>query len=70
MHTSINTHVSYNFYDQATNTVAPNLNMFYHVVGKFPDRLKNLFFIYAVVLRAVNRLAPTLENYDYNTGIN
>jgi len=29
--------------------------------------VKNLYFIYAVVLRAINRAEPILKAYDYDT---
>ena len=44
--------------------------MYLGSVGRYEDRLKNLFFIYAAVLRAVNRASPILHDYDYRTGLN
>lgn len=67
LHGSINMHVSKNFYDIKLNLTHPNHNMYLNSIGKFPDRLRNLYFLYAVVLRAVNRAAPFLSAYDYNT---
>lgn len=69
LHTSINMHVSKNFFDQLTNSQGPNYQMFLKTIGKFPDRMKNLFFLYAVVLRAVNRAESILNAYDYRTEI-
>ncbi len=40
--------------------------MFYDRVAKFPDRIKNLYFLYAFVLRAVSKLSPYLAEYPYN----
>ena len=39
------------------------------MIGHHPDRLKNLYFIYAVVMRAINRAEPILKAYNYNTGL-
>lgn len=44
--------------------------MYVSAIGKHPDRLRNLYFLYAVVLRAVNRAAPILQAYDYDTHLN
>lgn len=63
-------HVSRNYYDLETNSTHNNYEMFYNSIGKFEDRLKNLFFIYAAVLRAVLRAGPMLQDYDYRTGLN
>jgi ERO1-like protein alpha len=44
--------------------------MYLSSIGKHEDRLRNLFFLYAVVLRAVNRAEPILKAYDYDTHLN
>jgi hypothetical protein len=44
--------------------------MYLNSIGKFDDRLRNLFFLYAVVLRAVNRAEHILKAYDYDTHLN
>jgi ERO1-like protein alpha len=44
--------------------------MYLNSIGKHPDRLKNLYFLYAVVLRAVNRAEHVLRAYDYDTHLN
>jgi hypothetical protein len=43
--------------------------MFLKTIGKFPDRLRNLFFLYALTMRAINRAEPILRAYDYDTQI-
>jgi hypothetical protein len=42
------------------------LTVFHDRVAKFPDRIKNLYFLYAFVLRAVSKLSPYLAEYPYN----
>jgi len=60
LHTSINMHVAMNYFDIQTNEQKPNLAMFRNQIGNHTDRVKNLYFVYAVVLRAINRAAPIL----------
>lgn len=73
LHTSINMHVNTNFIDFVLNKdntkPTPNLQRFVQSIGKHPERLKNLFFLYAVTLRAINLAQPILNSYDYNTQI-
>jgi len=46
----------------------PNYEMFDKVIAPFPDRIKNLYFLYSFTQRAIQKAAPFLANYDYNTG--
>ena len=69
LHTSINMHVTTNYADFKLNTSYPNHNMYMNSIGSHSDRLKNLFFVYAVVLRAVNRAEPILRAFKYQTEI-
>eukprot|EP00347_Sterkiella_histriomuscorum_P022963 403336472 len=66
-HASVNMHVSKNFFDQKTHSFSPNHAMYLNSLGLHPDRIKNLFFLYAVILRAINRASPILNAYDYDT---
>lgn len=43
--------------------------MYLNTLGSFEDRIRNLHFIYAAVIRAVNRADPLLREYNYKTGI-
>lgn len=70
LHSSINMHVSKNYYDPETNSTLVNYHRYLNAIGRYEDRLKNLFFIYAAVLRAVTRAGPMLTEYDYSTGLN
>lgn len=69
-HGSVNMHVSKNFFDQKTQTSNPNHALYLNSLGQHPDRIKNVFFLYAVLLRAINRAAPILSAYDYDTQLN
>ncbi|KAJ3117610.1 hypothetical protein HDU96_006208 [Phlyctochytrium bullatum] len=44
------------------------LNCFLFRVGKHPDRIENLYFTYAVLLRSIAKLAPYLRSYKWCTG--
>lgn len=46
----------------------PNFEMYAAAIDRFPDRLKNLYFIYSFTLRAIQKASDFFENYDYNTG--
>jgi competence transcription factor ComK len=70
LHTSINMHVAYNFFDMQTNRTYVNHKMFLNAIGKHPDRIRNLFFLYAVIVKAVNRADTILRSYDYDTHLN
>jgi hypothetical protein len=64
-------HVSRNFYDvkNYSNSSKTNHEMYINMVGKHEDRIKNLFFVYAAALRAVNIGGNILKNYNYKTGL-
>jgi ERO1-like protein alpha len=46
----------------------PNYEMFNKVIAPFPDRIKNLYFIYSFTQRALQKAAPFLASYDFSTG--
>lgn len=69
LHASINMHVSTNYMDFRLNTTYANHEMYLNSIGAHSERLKNLFFVYAVVLRALNRAEPILRSYEYQTKI-
>ncbi|KAL7748973.1 endoplasmic oxidoreductin-1 [Sorochytrium milnesiophthora] len=70
LHTSISTHICAIYPDttQAPLQWGRNLTCFVDRVGQWPNREQNLYFNYAILLRAVRKLGPYLMRYDYNTG--
>lgn len=73
LHTSINLHIAHNFYNitKPTDTqrrFAPNLELFEKRIAPFPDRIRNLYFLYSFVLRAIHKASPVLSTYNYDTG--
>ncbi|ORZ00763.1 endoplasmic reticulum Oxidoreductin 1-domain-containing protein [Syncephalastrum racemosum] len=67
LHTSITLHICDEYFDQKTGKWGPNLDCFVHRVGSHPERLQNIYFTYALVVRAVNKLGPYLEQYPFCT---
>jgi hypothetical protein len=48
-------HVAMNFIDALRNETNPNFPLFLKTIGYFPDRIKNLYFLYSLVLKAVHK---------------
>ncbi|KAH7025551.1 endoplasmic reticulum Oxidoreductin 1-domain-containing protein [Macrophomina phaseolina] len=65
MHASISTHLCWDFLNQTTGQWHPNLACYERRLHNFPDRISNLYFNYALVLRAVGKLRSHLENYQF-----
>eukprot|EP01017_Pseudomicrothorax_dubius_P027634 TRINITY_DN3212_c0_g3_i1.p1 TRINITY_DN3212_c0_g3~~TRINITY_DN3212_c0_g3_i1.p1 ORF type:complete len:449 (-),score=69.63 TRINITY_DN3212_c0_g3_i1:161-1507(-) len=71
LHTSISTHLSWFFIDHDTSDTPEmrrNVNLFFEKVGNYPDRIENLYFLYSLMLRAFNRAADLIRDYEYDTG--
>ena len=69
LHASVNMHVSRNYYDASKNSTETNHEMYLNSIGKYEDRIKNLFFVYAAALRALNIGRDILRDYNYKTGL-
>ncbi|KAK4116733.1 endoplasmic oxidoreductin [Canariomyces notabilis] len=66
MHASISTHLCWDFLNQTTGEWQPNVGCYVSRLHKFPDRISNLYFNYALVTRAVAKLKPYLsQQQDY-----
>jgi len=61
MHASISTHLCWDFLNQTTGQWQPNVNCYVNRLHKFPDRISNLYFNYALVTRAIAKLGPYLS---------
>ncbi|KAK2642906.1 hypothetical protein Ddye_024669 [Dipteronia dyeriana] len=69
LHSSISVHIAADYLlDEATNTWGENLKLLYDRVLRYPDRVRNLYFTFLFVLRAVTKAADYLEQADYETG--
>ena len=69
LHASVNTHISTGFIDPVTQEQTSNQTYFLEKVGNHKDRVKNLHFIYAAVIKAISAMEPALLNADYKTGL-
>jgi len=45
-----------------------DLNIFNTRIGHYPERIKNIYFTFLFLLRAVTKAAPLITKYNYNTG--
>ncbi|KAG2218403.1 hypothetical protein INT45_011591 [Circinella minor] len=68
LHSSISIHICDEYFDQATGKWGPNLDCFVNRIGSHPERLQNIYFTYALVVRAVTKLGNYLEDYNFCTG--
>lgn len=68
MHASISTHICNDYLNQTTGTWGPNLQCYIDRLATHPERVSNLYFNYALLLRAVTKLRTYLKNYTFCSG--
>ncbi|KPM39429.1 Endoplasmic reticulum oxidoreductin-1 [Neonectria ditissima] len=70
LHASISSHLCWNFLNQTTGEWQPNLACYEFRLHKFPDRISNVYFNYALLTRAIAKLGQYLkgEEYTFCTG--
>ncbi|OAY80841.1 Endoplasmic reticulum oxidoreductin-1 [Ananas comosus] len=69
LHSSISVHIASDYLlDESSNLWGHNLELLYDRVLKYPDRVRNLYFTFLFVLRAVTKAADYLEQAEYDTG--
>ncbi|KAF8976086.1 hypothetical protein BGZ46_008585 [Entomortierella lignicola] len=68
LHASISIHICDEHFNQTSGVWGPNLDCFISRVGAHPDRLENIYFDYAILVRAVTKLSGYLKNYEFCTG--
>ncbi|KPI43349.1 Endoplasmic reticulum oxidoreductin-1 [Cyphellophora attinorum] len=68
MHTSISTHLCYDYLNQTTGEWFHNTTCYRERLHKHPERLSNLYFNYALVTRALVKLRRHLEHYTFCSG--
>lgn len=72
IHVNINMHIAqFYLYDVETDELTideykPNYEIFYERIGKYPERVHNLFYTYIYLLHTINKLGPALSNYTYS----
>lgn len=71
LHSSISIHIAADYLlDVKTNQWGENLQLMYDRVLRYPDRVKNLYFTYLFVLRALTKASDYLEQAEYDSGDN
>jgi len=68
MHASISTHLCYDYLNQTTGEWGPNLACYVERLHAYPDRISNLYFNYALVLRAIGKVRNALSSYTFCSG--
>ncbi|KAI8987632.1 endoplasmic reticulum Oxidoreductin 1-domain-containing protein [Mycotypha africana] len=68
LHSSISIHICNEWFYKDKNLWGPNLDCFVNRIGSHPERLQNIYFTYALLLRAVQKVEPYLETYEWRTG--
>lgn len=68
MHASISTHLCHDYLNQTTGQWGPNLACYEQRLHNHPDRISNLYFNYALVLRAVAKVREALKVYTFCSG--
>ena len=68
MHASISTHICFDYLNQTTGTWGPNIQCYQDRLAAHPERVSNLYFDYAILLRAVTKLRTYLKNYTFCSG--
>jgi hypothetical protein len=68
MHASISTHLCWDYLNQTTGKWGPNLQCYKDRLHDHPERISNLYFNYALVLRAVAKIRKHLEHYTFCSG--
>ena len=62
LHASISIHIALDFYYISTGKWGKNFELFHDRVGAHPDRIKNLFFLYMVVVINL-KITPSILSY-------
>ncbi|KAJ3253562.1 hypothetical protein HK103_000470 [Boothiomyces macroporosus] len=68
LHTSISLHICNEWLDRTTGNWVKNQDCYKYRVGNHPERIENLNFIWAVMVRAVSKLTPYLANHPFCNG--
>ncbi|ERN01240.1 endoplasmic reticulum oxidoreductin-1 [Amborella trichopoda] len=68
LHSSISVHIASDYLlDEVNNKWGQNLELLYDRVLRNPERVKNLYFTFLFVLRAVTKASDYLEQAEYDT---
>lgn len=65
MHASISTHICHEYLNTTTGVWSPNLSCYLERLHSHPERVSNLYFNYALLVRAVAKLGPYLQRHTF-----
>ena len=65
MHASISTHLCWDYLNQTTGQWGPNLACYEQRLHSFPERISNIYFNYALVMRAVGKIKQHISDYSF-----
>jgi len=68
MHSSISVHLCWDYLNQTTGLWSPNLDCFINRFRGHPERIQNIYFNYAILLRAVEKLKNYFPQYTFCSG--
>ncbi|KAI9669318.1 MAG: endoplasmic oxidoreductin-1 [Alyxoria varia] len=68
MHASISTHLCWDYLNKTTGQWGPNPACYEQRLQSHPERIANLYFNYALVLRAVAKARKSFERYVFCSG--
>lgn len=68
MHASISTHLCWDYLNQTTGNWGPNVECYKSRLHGYTERISNLYFNYALVLRAVAKVGSSLQDYTFCSG--
>lgn len=65
MHASISTHLCWDYLNQMNGAWGPNLTCYEQRLHNHPDRISNMYFNYALILRAVGKVREHIKQYQF-----
>lgn len=65
MHASISTHLCWEWLNQTTGEWSPNLQCYENRLHNHPERISNMYFNYALLLRAWGKVRNHLKTYSF-----
>ena len=65
MHASISTHLCWDYLNQTTGQWGPNLACYEQRLHNYPERISNIYFNYALVMRAVGKIKQHIQDYSF-----
>ncbi|CBX95343.1 similar to endoplasmic oxidoreductin-1 [Plenodomus lingam JN3] len=65
MHASISTHLCWDYLNQTTGQWGPNLACYEQRLHNYPERISNIYFNYALVMRAVGKIKQHISDYSF-----